>query len=376
MSIAEKIKTVSDNVEKVYSSGGYVGSQQGMKFQESEDSKKIHQELQRQAQIYNTQPFSNEGFNTNLKNLTNNVDSIAADKYNSGFHQGVTQQSYNDYLKTTEVIEWQLDAYGYEELQEPKETFEENIEVIKDNTSALFIRGREDGEEYGKEVGKEEVWNSFWDKFQGNGTRTNYSYAFCTWGTIDDNAGWDETNFKPKHSFSNIKQAEFMFRLSSLRGSLIDILAERNLEFNTANCTTFNYMFGYAPNITEIPMIDLTKYNAGHYVFYGCKALKKLSIFSKDTITFTNYSNSSPNSWFYNCSSLTDLEVSGVIGGNIDLKFSPLTKDSILSVFDALSTEATGKIITFNEAAVNAAFTPEEWEALTDTKPNWTYVLA
>ena len=73
---------------------------------------------------------------------------------------------------------------------------------------------------------------------------------------------------------------------------------------------------------------------------------------------------------------LKNIVISGEIGQNIDLQNSyNLTKESIESIMAALSTTATSKSVTFNQQAVNRAFTDEEWATLANTRSNWTINL-
>ena len=81
---------------------------------------------------------------------------------------------------------------------------------------------------------------------------------------------------------------------------------------------------------------------------------------------------------FQNCYKLKNLTMGGTVGKSIDTRWCPLTKESILSVLSVMSVSVSGQTATFNETAVNAAFTTDEWEALIAPKRSlgWTIALA
>ena len=78
-------------------------------------------------------------------------------------------------------------------------------------------------------------------------------------------------------------------------------------------------------------------------------------------------------STFIQCNALENLTIDGTIGqNNFNLKDSTkLSKASIESVIDALSTTTSGLTVTFSKTAVDNAFTADEWAALKATKSNW-----
>jgi hypothetical protein len=75
-----------------------------------------------------------------------------------------------------------------------------------------------------------------------------------------------------------------------------------------------------------------------------------------------------------------------VIAANIEFAQSKnLTRASIESIVNALSTTTSGKTVTFSRAAVNKAYETSEgandgadspeWYSLIDTRSNWTFNL-
>ena len=90
---------------------------------------------------------------------------------------------------------------------------------------------------------------------------------------------------------------------------------------------------------------------------------------------------------FQNLKALEDLTVTGVIGGDgFNVQWSTLlSKASITSIINALSSTTTGLTVTLSLAAVNKAFetstganngsTSTAWTTLIATKTNWTISL-
>ena len=94
-----------------------------------------------------------------------------------------------------------------------------------------------------------------------------------------------------------------------------------------------------------------------------------------------------PLSSFVNCYELENLTIEGIIGQNdFNVQWSTkLSKESIISIINALSVTTSGLTVTLSKTAVNNAFetakgnadgsTSEEWAALIATKQNWTISL-
>ena len=165
-----------------------------------------------------------------------------------------------------------------------------------------------------------------------------------------------------------------MFRETEIEGDFAALLESLGIELDTSNMTEAQYMFGPAAKITRIPAIDLRKATTSSYAFHSCSKLV--------TIDKLIVSESTPFSNSFNyCSSLVDLTIEGTIGKNgLDLKSSTkLSKISIESVINALSTTTSGLSIILSRTAVISAFgdtNSDEWVTLIATKPNWTITLS
>ena len=131
--------------------------------------------------------------------------------------------------------------------------------------------------------------------------------------------------------------------------------------------------FYYCRMLTCVPEIVL-----------GAKCANASSMFSYSVqlhtirkLTFPNQSMNVSN-MFYDCQALESITIGGTIAcTGLDLHWSTkLSRDSITSIVNALSSATSGLTLTLSQTAVNNAFTTDEWTALAATKSNWTISLA
>lgn len=224
--------------------------------------------------------------------------------------------------------------------------------------------------------GKKAEWSAFWDAFQHNGERRNYEFAF--------RAGcFSVDTFFPKYDIicgDETTQIQMFYNFEGYRAnngtstqfSLKKRLEECGVVLDTSKAKNLQGMFTYC-SFTEIPTIDLTGITAStgtQSMFGQCwgRLVTIEKIITKESVTYT--------SMFTNDTGLVNVTFEGVIGNDIDFQScKALSKASITSVINALSSTVSGKISTFSKDAVNNAFTTEEWEALVATKQNWTIVV-
>ena len=216
-------------------------------------------------------------------------------------------------------------------IAEKLQTVAENQQKVYD---AGFIAGQSAGgntdEAYqdGFADGKHAEYDAFWDALQQKGNRRNYWGAFVS---------WTDEIFKPKYP----------------------IIA-----------TNHKSMF-YLSNITQLPTMDFSG---------GIWALENTfdftSIITIEKIIIKADGTQLINQGFTGCKKLVNVSFEGVIGASISFADCPLlSRKSIENVVSVLSNTTTGTTATFNKAAVNVAFTTDEWNALVATKPNWTVTL-
>lgn len=231
---------------------------------------------------------------------------------------------------------------------------------------AIESGGYEDGIEY--------AYNQFWDAYQQNGERVNYNNAFSY--------GWSTETFKPKYPIAPEGTCDYMFYYSKI-GNADDPdfdFVEKGIELDLSKVTRMTYGFAYVRGIKRLGVIDFTGYtqNAFNRIFWSTQIETIDKLVFADRTGFDHAFDYSPR--------LVNLTIEGTIGqGGFNVSWSPLSKASIISVINALSSTTTGLTVTLRLAAVNTSFettagaadgsTSDEWTALIATKPNWTINL-
>lgn len=244
------------------------------------------------------------------------------------------------------------------------------------------IKGREQGLTVGEEQGKAEVYtqiepinaqlentlngtdtggksyyDEFWDFYQQNGNRTDYQYGGFA------GVGWTDETYKPKYPVKPI-YAYGMYtgcRLTNI------------LDIDTSKATSITNLFYVCRFLERVGIISAVSSSDATNVFSYCAELKTIDKFI--VTEQLPYSNA-----FFNCTSLENLTIEGVIGQDgFDVQWSTkLSNDSIISIINALSTTASGKSVTLSKVAVESAFgstASEEWISLINTRSNWTINL-
>jgi hypothetical protein len=215
----------------------------------------------------------------------------------------------------------------------------------------------------GLNCGKSDEYDCFWDAYQQNGNLTNYTHAFA-------GLGWTAENMRPKYPVRPVGWSERMF----FKNQVAEPFA--NGEFDFSQLTDCNYMFAEAA-AERIDFIDLSGCNNLNYPFYYAPRLHTLNLKLRDdgTQTFTG-------DWMYT-DNLENLTIEGTFGNDVSFWIcGKLSKESITSIINALSSTASGKTLTLKQVAVTSAFYNEdagtlspEWYELIATKSNWTISL-
>lgn len=167
------------------------------------------------------------------------------------------------------------------------------------------------------------------DYLSRTGDRTGYGYAFA--------GAWDDEIYNPIREINATTASYDMFALSAITDTKVAISIAH-------------------------PTNSVNKNNT----FRNAQWLKTIRLFKINELQ-------DMSTQFINCGKLENLTIEGTIATKFNAQWCPLTKTSILSVRDALSDTTTGLTCTFKATAVSAAFTDDEWNALTATKPNWTF---
>lgn len=228
--------------------------------------------------------------------------------------------------------------------------------------------------------GGDSYYDTFWDNFQTNGNRTSYNYAFA-------GEGWNNVTFKPKYPINAVGDASYMFDNCAL--SNFDFIEKAKELFgvdedgnpkeqllNTSGVTSMTYCFRSA-NIKHYGVIDCTNCKEANRLFYGSKVEIIDELIVHENLKFTNA--------FDYTGSLVNITIKGVIAQNgFKITSSGLSKASIISIINALSTTTSGLTVTLSKTAINTAFGinvddtstwPEgsEYYTLRHSKDNWTF---
>lgn len=226
------------------------------------------------------------------------------------------------------------------------------------------------GHKVGFEEGKQAEYDAFWDNYQQNGNRTDYRYAFSY-------KGWNNETFKPKYPIIAKGAAAYMFDSCGLTD--FDFV-ENGIVLDTSEATSLTYLFRGCGGIKRVGEINGTGCKDLNRLFYfvGIETIDKLVV--NENVAYDNT--------FDGANMLVNITISGVIGKNGFLAVSKvLSKASIESIINALSTTTSGLTVTLSKVAVNNAFGinvddastyPEgsEYYNLRNSKPNWTISYA
>ena len=234
--------------------------------------------------------------------------------------------------------------------------------------NAGYEKGKaEGGYEQGVADGKQAEYDAFWDAYQLNGSRISYQYAF-------GNISWNDTTFKPKYDL--VLGAGYSGTNMFANCTITDLTAtleRQGVVLDTSQGGYLASMFQGA-KCTRVPTLNLSQShtygNSLNMLFYNStvQTIDKLIITEKTVFV---------NASFQGCANLENVTFEGVLGQNgLNLQWSTkLSKASIISVINALSTTTSGLSVTFSKTAKETAFTADEWAALIATKPNWTINL-
>lgn len=205
----------------------------------------------------------------------------------------------------------------------------EKLTTIAENEQKVYNSG------YDKGVADHKADSVDWDIVQDYGKRTVYIYGFAYWGA---------TELKPKYT---IAPTTTTFT-NAFQGSTTLETVDWS-KFDLSKCTTFNQSFNSCFVLKSID-VDLSPAslvaNCWQYTFSGCRELKKIQAIKA----------MSGHLWtgtFNTCTSLEEVRFTddSVIGNDIDLSVcTKLSRDSVESLFNALSLDVTGKTVSLSSS--------------------------
>lgn len=270
-----------------------------------------------------------------------------------------TRWAYYDGL-ASEIVNPPDDRFRIIDIKTP-------ISVPKDIYDMFMGCVDNDQEKTSFDIGRKAQYDEFWDDVQNFGKRTSYNGVFFQWG---------DSAFYPKYDLIPIGNASSMFqqiKVKNFKQRLIDC----GVTLDLSKATNVNYLFSVA-EVTHVPVINTTSASSLASIFYNCRIvdIEKLILKSDGSQTFSDS--------FKWCESLVNLIIEGTIGkSGLDLRWSTkLSKASIISIINTLSTTTSGLSITLSKTAVDKAYPiPEgftanaDWAMLIKTRTNWTINL-
>ena len=228
-----------------------------------------------------------------------------------------------------------------------------------------YINGYADGNDDGRIEGKQAEYDRFWDAVHNSIEANSCQNVFA-------GAAWTKDTFRPKYSILNIANPYMMFRNSRIEVDLPALLEELGIEITFYPGIPMQYTF-YGTRFTRLGVLD---FRDCQYLTQCCYDNPKLVTIDK---VMCNNKTKFDNVFGY-CSALENVTFEGELANNgLSFQYSTkLSKASIESVINVLSSTTSGLTVTLSKTAVETAFgstTAAEWTALVATKSNWTISL-
>ena len=209
--------------------------------------------------------------------------------------------------------------------------------------------------------GKQAEYDRFWDGVQQNGNRTVYTYAFRNWHNAEINPKYPIVcDGAGTQMFDGCMELLFPPKVTPQNGYFDTIYA---MFTNCRKMKAVNW---------DISVVTSTS-SAMFNTFHMCQELvtiKSLTFDVAESVSITA-------NFFGYCHKLENVQFGGTLRNNgLNMQYSTkLSKASIESLINVLSTTTSGKSVTLSKTAVNNAFTDAEWATLANTRSNWTINL-
>ena len=234
-----------------------------------------------------------------------------------------------------------------------------------DGFNVGYESGKADGITEGIEEGKDAEYNRFWDDALKAAAVGDFAFAGPFWT--------DKAFDPPRGTVIQPKRAVYMFANAYIT-DLVTLCEEKEITIDFSKSTSLMYTFygAYGAKFTRIGVVNTTGINTLYGTFYSQSKLHTIV-----KIILKEDGSQAFNTPFNGCSALENLEIEGTIGQN-GFNVSPCTKlsrASITSIVNALSSTTSGLTVTISKTAKEAAFTDAEWADLIATKSNWTISL-
>ena len=218
------------------------------------------------------------------------------------------------------------------------------------------------------EAGKDKMLHDMWEALQKGGKRTDYNNAFRETSIADE-------MFKPLYDMQPTTAYHMFFGndgITDLKNIPVKLDFSKCVEIQRAFYGMLNTDTGIG--LKRVGIIDCRNLETWRGSFAGLfdwdiylEEVEKIILPDSDDVSFATCFNA--------CYALKEIRFEGAILQDISFVDCPLSRESITSVINALSSSTSGKTVTFNKSAKEAAFTSSEWDALISTKSNWTISL-
>ena len=258
-------------------------------------------------------------------------------------------------------------------------TIAEKLTTIAENEQRVYNAGYNAGKalnyDEGYEAGKQAEYDAFWDGYQENGERKNYNYGFAGYG-------WTDENFRPAYNINPINITR-MFSGTGIK-DVKKALEDAGVTLDVSQAVSTSYFMDDYPMTERMPVIDTSSITSLQYFINNCAYLKyieKIILKADGSQAVSTYT-------LGNCPSLEEVRFEGVIGksGLNVQRSTKLSRESIISIINCLSTTTSGLSVTLSKKAVDKAFetskgandgsTSKEWMDLLSAYDNWTIALA
>lgn len=301
-----------------------------------------------------------------LTTIAENVPRVHQTGYDKGYYQGYTEGEeigFSDGWMDNENM-----VVG--ELHKPVRKVEDYTSVeCEANDSGGIIQYIDENLPKVYENGQKSEHDRFWDSFLNNGNRTSFLYVFS-------GGGWTAETFVPNRDII-VKNGNNMFMYSRMQIDLVEHFENigRTIDF-TQNAGWNNTFYqSYFTRVGEIDARKVTTLTSTFAYTIYLETIDKLILKSDGSQTFS--------STFEAARALKNIVIEGVIGNTVSFRWSPLSKESITGIINALKSTASGKTLTLNENAVVNAFgsiDAQEWIDLItgkskDYNGTWTISL-
>ena len=211
------------------------------------------------------------------------------------------------------------------------------------------------------ESGQKAEYDRFWDVAQNYGNITYMPYHFA--GRV-----WTDETFKPKYDIKPVGSANGLFRESRIL-NLKQCLESSGVILDLSNVTNATYIFSYCSLLKVVGKTDISSATTAGALCQSSSALETIEeLRIGENTAFSNTS-------FNGCTSLTRLIMTGTLATNgLDLHWSPLDKESLLSVVNALQNKTSaGGTWTVTLGSDNLAKLTDAEKAIA-TQKGWTLV--